>query len=316
MSKLTENIWVFTSKRGKLHRGLLLQAAEKTKEEIFDFFSDDIKDKELQNDLEEYSGVRLIQDLPYYIKLDSIKEENYLFDFKETIMAMIESRITPSMVTFKDALIKTGIVNNLEKNESIKFIGVLKDGIVYFLALNNSGIVKNKSYINFGDDINTNVSVFSVPRGIQIPTIITAKLDIAQKTLFVYDVNKFEGMLSSKEQRITKSKKVLENFESGEYKVSKEEYSVKGLLNDEVWNVIENSNRSLRRLVKYDPSNELYEIEKIESAVKKLVPNLRVDIDADKKIINVTPETVKTFVAIIHNNIVLRLISGDVELGL
>lgn len=72
----------------------------------------------------------------------------------------------------------------------------------------------------------------------------------------------------------------------------------------------------MRRLSKYQPSQEQYSISRIKEAVEKLDENLKVNFDDDKKVIHITPETAKTFVGIIHNSIVQRLISGEIEIAI
>jgi hypothetical protein len=48
-------------------------------------------------------------------------------------------------------------------------------------------------------DINENSVIHKVPKGIQVPQGITAKLVTEIKKLFVYDVNRFENMLTLNE---------------------------------------------------------------------------------------------------------------------
>ena len=58
----------------------------------------------------------------------------------------------------------------------------------------------------------------------------------------------------------------------------------------------------------------LHTIDQIKQAVNRLNEDLRVAFDDENNTILVTPETAKTFVGIINNIIVERLISGDIEI--
>ena len=69
----------------------------------------------------------------------------------------------------------------------------------------------------------------------------------------------------------------------------------------------------MRRLSKYSHNNDNYEISKVKEAVDKLDKDKRVIFDDNKKQIHVSPNSAKTFVGIIYNSIVERLISGEIE---
>ncbi|URY21853.1 hypothetical protein K9F07_12490 [Staphylococcus pseudintermedius] len=48
--------------------------------------------------------------------------------------------------------------------------------------------------------------------------------------------------------------------------------------------------------------------------MEKLDESLKVNFDDKNKTITITPDSAKTFVGIIHNSIVQRLISGEIEI--
>ena len=142
---------------------------------------------------------------------------------------------------------------------------------------------------------------------------MTARVDLKEDRLFVYDVNKFEQMLTLNENRKAKSKATIRKFQDGIFKVSKDEYTIVGLENDKVEQQLLKSARSMRRLSKYSHKNDNYEISKVKEAVDKLDEDKRVIFDDNKKQIHVSKNSAKTFVGIIYNSIVERLISGEIE---
>ncbi|MFS0616040.1 hypothetical protein [Lederbergia ruris] len=118
------------------------------------------------------------------------------------------------------------------------------------------------------------------------------------------------------ENQKAKSRAVLNTFSQGQYKISLESYTFSGLDNQDVYQNLSMSKRAIRRLAKYQPPEEEYSIVQIKEAVNKLDEDLRVTFDDVQKTINVNPNTAKTFVGIIHNSIVQRLISGEVEIAI
>lgn len=121
-------------------------------------------------------------------------------------------------------------------------------------------------------------------------------------------------MLTINENRKAKSQAVITKFVNGDYTISDSQYRFEGLDQDVVKQKLFSSARAVRRLSKYTEPSTSYSIDKIKLAVDRLDEGLRVDFDDTSRIIRVTPETAKTFVGIINNVIVERLISGEVEI--
>ncbi|WP_088356642.1 hypothetical protein [Bacillus cereus] len=309
-----QKIWLCTSKNSKLNRIYFLHTGDTERTAIFDCFEDDLNRKiETEDTMDKLNGNALIDDIPYYIDFEDIQEESYLHSFKEKVNEILGDN--PSrVIQFSRNPMRVSEIRNFEDNEGIKFIIAQSNDALYFLYAPNNSVIKNKSIMSLS--ITENATVLTVPKGIQIPPIVTAKLDCGNKRLFVYDVNRFESMLTLNENQKAKSREVLNKFSQGEYKISSENYTFSGLDNQEVHQKLSMSKRAIRRLSKYQPSEEVYSINQIKEAVNKLDEDLRVAFDDETKTINVTPNTAKTFVGIIHNSIVQRLISGEIEIAI
>ncbi|WP_375853012.1 hypothetical protein [Enterococcus casseliflavus] len=309
-----ERVYVCTSKQTKLYKIHKLRTGDEEKEKIFSAFKADLTVKmENENDMEYYNQNSLIQDIPYKIDLSGINSDSYLIEFKEAIETLLENN-TDEVIKFKKALrsSNTGIIDSFEENEGIKFLIVQEKESLFFLEISRNSVIKNKPVMSLS--ITEDTTVFNIPKGIQIPPTVTARLNIETKTLFVYDVNRFEKMLTLNENLKAKSNRVIEKFKDGTYKISQEGYKFRGLDSLDVSNQLLSSARAVRRLAKYSPNESQYGINQIKSAVNKLDEEFRVSFNDNEREIYVTDKTAKTFVGIIHNAIVQRLISGDVEI--
>lgn len=309
-----KKIWVGTSKSANLHRIYMLQTGNPEREAIYECVEEDLKiKKEQESSLEQLNGNALIDDIPYYVDFTGINEGSYLFPFKEKVEIILSAN-SPSVIQFSKNPLKSGEIKNFEENEGVKFIAAQTDHEIYFMYISNNSVIKNRVVMNF--DINEHSTVLSIPKGIQIPPAVTARIDTATKRLYVYDVNKFESMLTVNENKKAKSQATLNKFISGEYKISAENYSFMGLDNPSVQQNLKMSSRAVRRLAKYQQPQTPYSISQIKEAVGKLEAHLQVEFDDVNKTIIVNQQTAKTFVGIIHNGIVMRLISKEVEIAI
>lgn len=308
-----ERIYVCTSKQAKLHRFYLLKTGDNEKEIIYKTFRESLKlslngEKEIEN----YNQESLIQDLPYKIKFSEIKSDSYLYEFKSEITSLIKNKVD-EIIQFKKFGELKGKVSNFEEKEGLKFLVIQFKKDLLFLSIATNSIIKDKPLIKLS--VTKDTTIVEIDKGIQVPPTVTARFNIDDQELFVYDVNKFEKMLTLNENVKAKSKDVLRKFKDGTFKVGEEEFRVIGLEDTSVNEELLKSARSMRRLSKYSNQNNQYEIEKIKNAVDKLQnENQKVEFVDEDKIIKVSKESAKTFVAIIHNSIIERLISGDVEI--
>lgn len=307
-----ERVYVCTSKNSNLYRIYLLQTGDREKKDIFEHFESDLLQKiSHESEMDELSGSALIEDIPYYVEFNKINEESFLYTFKQEIENLLSNE-TNDIIQFSRFGKLAGEIKNFEEDEGIKSLIVQDENSLYFLAISTNSVIKNRPVVSLS--VTENTTVITVPKGIQVPPAITARLDRLNQTLYVYDVNRFESMLTINENRKAKSQAVITKFVNGDYTISDSQYRFEGLDQDVVKQKLFSSARAVRRLSKYTEPSTSYSIDKIKLAVDRLDEGLRVDFDDTSRIIRVTPETAKTFVGIINNVIVERLISGEVEI--
>lgn len=314
-----ERIFVCTSKRARLYKLYGLITGEADKNIILDLLKDDLKDKlEKEEEISEYNQNSLIQEIPYKLNRSKIKHDSYLNDFNEIIQCIIENKDKNGnkieTMEFKNAIRErnTGKVANFQNDEGIKFLVIQEKRSIYLLKVSNNMVIKNRTVMSISS-VTKETTLIEIPRGIQVPTKVTARIDRETNELFVYNVDDFEKMLTLNENVCAQSKETLDMFRNGKYTISNQKYRVEGI-DDNVEEKLNKSSRSLRRLSKYQDPEVTFPISKIKEAVKKLDEKDRVEFDDENKQIKVTSQNAKTFVAIIHNGIVERLISGEVEL--
>lgn len=313
-----ERIFICTSRRANLYRAYSLITGEKVKNQILNTFRSDLENKlEREDRISEYNQNSLIQEIPYKINRSKINSNSYLKDFNDIIQCIIENKDKDGnkieTIEFKNSIGrgKAGEITNFQNDEGIKFLIVQEEKSLYLLKVSNNTIIKNRTIMSLS--ITKETTLVEIPRGIQVPTEVTARIDRKTNDLFVYNVDSFEKMLTLNENVRAQSKETLDRFRSGEYTISTQKYKFDGI-DDTVEQELNKSIRSLRRLSKYQNPETTFTINKIKKAINKLDKKDRVEFDDKNKRIKITPKTVKTFVAIIHNGIVERLISGDVEL--
>lgn len=307
-----ERIYVCTSKSSRLYRIYLLQTGDNEKDIIYNTFRNDLQQKmATEHEMQILNGNALIEDIPYYIDFDEILEESYLYNFKSEIEKCMNNQVV-SFIQFSYFSNKPERVINFEESEGIKFLIAQDENSLYFLSIARNAVIKNKPIVSMS--ITQHSTVVNVPKGIQLPHAVTARLDRNTKRLYVYNVNNFESMLTLNENRKAKSQATINKFITGEYTVSSDNYRFLGLDNNLVSQKLSSSARSVRRLSKYNIPQTSHPISQIKEAVEKLDESLKVNFDDKNKTITITPDSAKTFVGIIHNSIVQRLISGEIEI--
>lgn len=309
---MLKRIWICTSKHSILYRMLLIQTGTKERNAVENCFQEDLSKRLEDESIKKFDRNALIDSIPYYVDFKDITQTSFIHTFKDRICELL-SKKPKKQVRFKRVQVGSEIVD-FEENEGLKFLIAQNDKNLYFLYTQPNSVIKNRSILSIS--INSDASVVEVPKGIQIPRTLTARYDVVKERLYVYDVERFESMLSINENMKAKSEDVIRKFSNHEYRISQEDYKIEGLSEVEVRNKIFQSARAVRRLAKYDPQQIRYPIEQIKVAVEKLEPRLQVAFDVVNKKIIITPETATTFVGIIHNSIIQRLISGEIEITL
>lgn len=114
----------------------------------------------------------------------------------------------------------------------------------------------------------------------------------------------------------TCAKNVIEKFSqhSPDFLVSSDNYEVNFPPTDELFAIVENDLRTINRLAKYQGGADDFAIDKVREANSRLEKEDRVRIDDKQKTITVDKRCIGTFTALIHNLLLERLISGDVEI--
>ncbi|MFS0614930.1 hypothetical protein [Lederbergia ruris] len=170
-----QRIWLCTSKNSKLHRIYFLQTGGRERTDIFNCFEDDLNRKLVtEMSMEKLDGNALIDDIPYYVDFEDIQEGGYLEPFKEKVEEILGDS-PERVIQFSKNPVRVSEINNFEDNEGIKFIIAQTNDALYFLYAPNNSVIKNKSIMSLS--ITENATVLKVPKGIQIPPIVTAKLD-------------------------------------------------------------------------------------------------------------------------------------------
>ncbi|WP_228478897.1 hypothetical protein [Listeria seeligeri] len=154
--------------------------------------------------------------------------------------------------------------------------------------------------------------VYDIGAGVTVPTTVCAQFNKDKKCLYVFNNIDFEMMLGTFEQKKTVAQKNLLKFKGKEFKVGTEKYSVEFEKYENIEKAILNSKRTTVRLSKFDETGTDFDINKIQKAVKRLPETNQVSFCNERKVIEVNAENYKTFIGIIHNSIVERLISGEV----
>lgn len=261
----------------------------------------------------EYSKKALVEAESVYLSKGQIEE-----DFGETLNKIIadfekeERKFEP--IDLRKRKVSRG---DKKMNPSMLIIELSDVKQLLFLRINSRGHIRNKNIIDLvrsGSRLEAD-HIYQLDMAIELPTEITGVYDFEEEKFYIENLANFEYIMNISEINKVKAIEQLEKFKSNEFKLAKEyTFSFEGY--EEIQDRILASKRSIRRLSYYDDSVADLKIDKIKDAMNRLKEKERLEIDeADKKItVANTEENVKTFVAIIHNGIVERLLTGEVEI--
>lgn len=252
--------------------------------------------------VEAFDSTSLIDETEYYLDLKTINESNLLYNVSE-LLGKNDLLVQADVLKLDSSRLK-----NLKSNkESVRFFVIELDEEYLFLAVNSRATIKGRNFLNLS--VGSKDNTVEIDYGVHIPCEITAVLEKESLRLYVMNVLGFENMLGLKYAKKEQAEKVLNNFLGGNLTIGKEKYKVSFQEYDKIHNEAMKKARNINRLSSYQDGQADFEIEKIKSAVNKLQENQRVEFKKDEIIVN--SENFKTFTAILHNSIVLRLISGD-----
>lgn len=319
IKNLRGNVWVGVSRNSMINRILFLPTGYSIKKNIYDSISEDLKKyNEDKESIKTWSKDALVMEEKYFYEIKNINENHNLYEFKNKIL--IEGSLSPSNKVISLKKIDKEI---LEEKDFIKFLIIENDESLYFLSINSRKIIKKGRLLNISnknskDNKGTGISsnIVEINSGIHIPSNITAVFEKKAENLYVLDVSSFEKMLYLNEKNKEKAEKNLNKFLLGEYTISSDDWKVDFEDIDKIKDEIFKRNRAINRLSNFD-NDSTFDIVKIKEAVSQLpeVKN-RVIFDDDNNIVKVNKDNYKTFIGIIHNGIVKRLISGDVDVVL
>ncbi len=110
----------------------------------------------------------------------------------------------------------------------------------------------------------------------------------------------------------------LSNFvnKPNEYTISSDQYRVNITNYQKLFQIIKDDVSIVNRLAKYQGDASYFDFKRISDANQKLDEADRIMIDESNKQIVVTQDCIGTFTALIHDLLLQRLITGDVELPL
>jgi hypothetical protein len=252
--------------------------------------------------VEPFDSTSLIDETEYYLDLEVIGEEDLLYNVSKLLGK--ENLLQEADVLKLDE----SRLKNLKSNkESVRFFVIELDEEYLFLAVNSRATIKGRNFLNLS--VGSKNNTIEIDYGVHIPCEITAVLEKENSRLYVMNVLGFENMLGLKYAKKEQAEEVLKSFLAGNLTIGKEEYKVSFQEYDKIHSTDMVKARNINRLSSYKDGQADFEIEKIKNAVNKLQENQRVEFK-DKEII-VNSENFRTFTAILHNSIVLRLISGD-----
>lgn len=301
-------VLVVTSRNNKLDKTFLIAAGNEIKDSISKEFENSInfflKDKDSIN---KFNKNALINDEKYYYGLN-LNEYDYLDDLNNIISSDWTKLNILNLVNTKR--------KGLEIKDNFRIFIIKDEEHIYFTFLTSKFLIRKKTIFDFSYK-NDNTSLKSknigyVENGIMLPNDFNSVYDIKNKKLYVVNPDLFEKMIYIHEKNKAIAEKVFEKFQKSNYKLSKEKYSVKFDNPNQIKSRILESSRDSSRLAKYDQS-EQFGIERIKLAVGKLNNEQKLKFDDEKKLIDVNEQNYKTFVAVIHDSIVERIISGDIE---
>ncbi|MBC1435906.1 hypothetical protein HB848_11210 [Listeria rocourtiae] len=306
------NVWVGTSKNSKLHRAYHLGTDKDMRATMIESLN--MKELPADTDIKEIDNQSLVTEQSYYIDMNGVGEEHYLHALKDTILKQGALNANTEMVTFKKRKSKNEFSTEYEKPRFMVYETVEHErNILLFMFINSRKYVRKATFLDFKYfSTGSTPTIIGLDSAIPIPTFITAKYDRDSGKLFVYDVLAFEKMLHLNELYQKKAEESIKQFQSGNYFIGHEKYVLTGL-DESVKQKLQTNTRTIVRLAKYDNNVIQHGIRQIKEAVSQIKnKEEHVIFNDQQKCIEINGSNCMTFVGIIHNSIVKRLISGEV----
>ncbi|MCD2252390.1 hypothetical protein QJV03_00425 [Listeria swaminathanii] len=304
-------LWIGMNRGNKLDRLQRLFMEQPDRDRIVNEL-ENISELLVTEKLKKYSSESLLFDDGYCISLEDIGENHFLDDFTDHILmpeylGAFGDNVPISKYT------KQRKYMDLNKDK-FKFLILESKDDLLFLPIQARGIVKPKTMLKIPVSSSTGDKsmLYDLGAGITVPTTVCAQFNKNKKCLYVINNLDFEMMLGTFEHKKNVAQKNLLKFKDKQFRVGAERYSVQFEKYNNIEKAILDSKRTTIRLSKYEETGPEFDINKIQKAVEKLPATEQVTICKEKQVIEVNADNYKTFIAIIHNSIVERLISGEV----
>jgi len=315
-----KNILIVTSKYSKLHNiyRVLIDTTEKKK--VLELLLQEGNLRQSLNvldDIDERNSKSLIDGDNYFIYLCEENkaeiENSNLLEFYSKLIINQEKFKDSDVFTFKRTL--TSYDKEKEKPRFYMFeIETKTKQFIAFSLIDSKNVVRKRSFLEWSPTVNNNSSVVDISEGVPLPDSITGLYERDTNKFYVYKPFDFDKMLYLHEASKEKAKANMGQFQTGKLTIGKEGYTVKGFEKEIVREKIMTSVRSINRIAKYDGSDSQESIEVIEKVMEKLEIDDQLEFDHDGKKVITNEYNYKTFVGVIHDSIVQRLISGDINI--
>lgn len=309
-----KKIWVGIFRNSKIDRILLLSVDAMFRDEVFNVLKDEDAIPVNTNNLGEFKSDSLILDESYYIDLDKIKKKHFLDTFAENVL---EDRC----MALENEVLRFGRGNRIEieaDKEVPKFLMTESESTIMFLPIKTRGIIRKQSIfdLNFLKNLSTGnqKAIYKVNLGVPFPVSICATYDRINQRLYVINNEDFESIIGTFDAQQKKAAKHLHLFQNGELTLGLEKYKVNFQDFPNIKTDILESRRLTKRLGMYDAKKNEFSIKKMKKAMKKLPKELQIKFDDTEKLIEVNMHNKKTFIGILHNTIVERILSGEIEI--
>ncbi|WP_168735500.1 Kiwa anti-phage protein KwaB-like domain-containing protein [Cohnella fermenti] len=313
------NTWIVTSKNNKLHNLYKVLLDNEGRESIQALLSQNVEDSLQSNDiLTERSPKSLIEGDPYFYKTDRNNPESLkalgLEEFYTKVVDNYEALRTSDVITFRKNLQEY----NADSERPRFYIFEIKrndEQLFAYAQIDSKALVRKRKLLEWNASLNKSSAVIDITEGVPLPSNITAIFEATSDKLYVYTPFSFEKMLFIHEAAKLKANENIQKFIRGEFTIGNEGYNIKGLDQTVVSSKILKSSRSINRIAKYTASESLESVRTIEN-VMTLLPNEndKLQFNHTESIVVVNQDNYKTFVAVIHDSIVKRLISGEVQI--
>ncbi|WP_054943786.1 hypothetical protein [Paenibacillus ihuae] len=316
---IISNVWIVTSKNNSLHNIYKVLIDKKGRENIQKLISENIEASlKINDDLMERSPKSLIDGDAYYFKRDRDDlEEVRKLGFEEFYTKIIEnyqSLLNSEVLTFKKKLQE---YDSISEKPRFYIFEIKRDDqwLFAYAKIDSRALIRRRMLLEWNATLNSSSAVIDITEGVPLPDNVTALFEVQTDKLYVYDPFVFEKMLFIHETAKLKANENIHKFIQGEFTIGEEGYKVLGLDHSSVIKRIMQSARSINRIAKYNISESLESVRIIEE-IMTLLPEERDKLHFNhvENTITVNEENYRTFVAVIHDSIVKRLISGEVQI--